>query len=183
MNRPVQISSLAVVLCIALFQPSYAQDPGISSELERTASTSPQEKADYAAGANVEMRAAVKSITKLLDAARRDSDLEALQCLTNRLTSVRALAQVSESAELSMQDSLDAGEAEKAGHEFRKIAVALHKTRQLLAEAERCTDEGGPEGSDVTTDVISGDYDDTDSLLEEVELPPLIDPDPVSPFF
>ncbi len=87
------------------------------------------------------MRNAVKAVSKMLEGARRESNVEHLQCLTNRLTAIRALVQVSETAEVAMKDALSAGESERADHEFRKIAVALTKTRQLLAEAERCMDD------------------------------------------
>jgi DNA-binding phage protein len=116
-----------------------AQEPtGVSSEVERTASTSPQEKISYAESSNNEIREAEKTISRLLEQARKDGDAEAIECLINKLTSVRALLQVSESAEVSMRDAIAAGEDEKANHEFRKIAVAVSKTRQLMAEAQRC---------------------------------------------
>ena len=136
MIRPMLIVGLVLGLG-AVPRLAFAQE-GVASELERTASTTPQEKVQYASTANQEMRDAVKHVTKLLDGARRESDVEGLQCLTNRLTSIRALLQVSEGAELAMKDALGSGEAEKANHEFRKIAVALSKSRQLMAEAERC---------------------------------------------
>ena len=132
----------AVVIAagLTLSGSAFAQDPtGIASELERTAQTSPDEKLAYAEVSNKEIEEASKQVTKLLEAARRDSDLEGLQCLTSRLTSVRALGQVSTQAEATMKSALASGETERANHEFRKIAVAVSKTRILLAEAERCT--------------------------------------------
>jgi len=160
-----------------------AQDAptGVSSEVERTASTSPQEKIAYAESSNNEIREAEKTISRLLEQARKDGDAEAIACLINKLTSVRALLQVSESAEASMRDAIAGGEEEKANHEFRKIAVAVSKTRQLLAEAQRCAAdqdlapgetyvdwEGGADG---------GEFTDTLDTIDTI-----IDPPAVSPF-
>lgn len=134
-----------------------AQEPtGVSSEVERTASTSPQEKIAYAEASNTEIREAEKQISRLLEQARKDGDAEAIECLINKLTSVRALLQVSESAEVSMRDAIAAGEEEKANHEFRKIAVAVSKTRQLLAEAQRCAADQDLESGTTLVDWESG---------------------------
>jgi len=119
---------------------SFAGKTGVAGDLERSSSTTPQEKVKYAADSNSEMRDAVKTVLKMLEGARRESNVEELQCLSNRLTSIRALAQVSEATEITMKESLAKGQQERAAYEFRKIAVALTKTRRLLAEANRCVD-------------------------------------------
>lgn len=122
--------------------PTWAQSPGggsgVTSELERTSSTSPEEKTAYAEAGNNEIAEAEKTVSKLLEAAKREGNTEAVQCITTKLTSLRALQQVSEAAEASMLEALEAGNDEKASHEFRKVAVAVSKTRMLLAEAQRC---------------------------------------------
>jgi hypothetical protein len=133
---------IVTLLSSVLIAPAMAQDPmGVSSEIERTATTSPQEKIAYAESSNQEIRDAEKQIAKLLEASRKDGDAEAIECLVNRLTSVRALLQVSESAELQMKDAIAIGDDDRANHEFRKIAVAISKTRMLLAEAQRCASD------------------------------------------
>jgi hypothetical protein len=164
--------------------PALAQETGVSGQLERSSSTSPQEKLQYAASSNAEMREAVKSVSKLLEAARRESNVERLQCLTNRLTAIRALVQVSEAAEVAMKDALNTGQAERADHEFRKIAVALTKTRQLLAEAERCMDDSGLKSGDTILQVEGGVTDEGDDTADvPVDVLDLgYDPPEASPF-
>ncbi len=147
--------------------PALAQETGVSGTLERSSSTSPQEKLAYAASSNSEMRDAVKSVSKLLEGARRESNVERLQCLSSRLNAIRALVQVSESAEIAMKDALSNGQAERADHEFRKIAVALTKTRQLLAEAERCMDESGLLSGDTILETSGGIADEGDDTQDE----------------
>ena len=149
-------------LALLAATPALAQDPGgdptgVSSELERTATTSPQEKIAYAETSNQEIRDAEKQVSRYLDQARKDGDAEAIECLVNRQTSVRALLQVSEQAEISMKDAIASGDDERANHEFRKIAVAVSKTRMLLAEAQRCaSDQQLQPGSTVTEWEVNG---------------------------
>lgn len=182
-------TALAAAAAVALpmsIAESLAQDApatGVTSELERTASTSPQEKIAYAEVSNQEIRDAEKQITRLLEQARKDNDAEAIECLVNRLTSVRALQQVSESSEVAMKDAIAAGLDEKANHEFRKIAVAISKTRMLLAEAQRCATEQQVEPGQTLVDWEA-------ALADEGDLDPLdvtdftlgLDPPQVSPF-
>lgn len=161
-----------------------AQDPtGVTSDLERTASTTPQEKIAYAEVSNQVIRDAEKQISRLLEQSRKDNDAEAIECLINRLTSVRALLQVSEQAEILMRDAIAAGLDEKADHEYRKIAVAVSKTRMLLAEAQRCATDQQVEPGQTLVDWESALADEGD--LGDIDLTDFdlgLDPPEVSPF-
>jgi len=178
---------IAFVLLVPLFSlvgEVQAQDPaGVTSDIDRTATTSPQEKIAYAEASNQEIRDAEKAISRLLEQSRKDADAEAIECLVNRLTSVRALLQVSEAAEVAMKDAIAAGTEEKANHEFRKIAVAVSKTRMLLAEAQRCASDQQVESGTTLVDWESAiaDEDDLDDLdIDDFDIG--LDPPPVSPF-
>ncbi len=176
--------AMGAILLIAAAGAASAQDPtGVSSEIERTASTSPEEKLAYADTSNSEIAEAEKQISKLLDQARKDGDAEAIECLISRLTSVRALQQVAGKAETSLEDALAAGEEEKANHEFRKIAVAVSKTRMLTAEAQRCASEQALESGTTLVNwetTLDGDDDPINEEIDEFDLYP--DPPEVSPF-
>lgn len=173
-----------LVPVLAFTSVGQAQDPtGVTSDIERTATTSPQEKIAYAETSNEEIRDAERAINRLLEQARKDGDAEAIECLVNRLTSVRALLQVSESAETAMKDAIAAGTEEKANHEFRKIAVAVSKTRMLLAEAQRCASDQQVESGTTLVDWESAiaDENDLDNLdIDDFDIG--LDPPPVSPF-
>lgn len=184
LRSPMAVLSLLAGL--ALFTPvAVAQDPGatgVTGELERLASTSPQEKLQYSADALEEMRNGVKTVTKLVETARREGNVEELQCLNGRLTAMRALLQVSEAADVTMQESLAANSAERADHEFRKVAVALAKSRQLLAEADRCTTLDETVNGDTTVRVegpLEGDDSGT-SPFDDLDIG--FDPPEASPF-
>ena len=183
------IRLLPILALLALGAPAWAQDdepePGVQGELERTASTTPQEKIDYAAKTTSELREAIREITRLVEQARRDDEVQQLQCLNSKLTSIRALLQVSETAQAAMRDALAAGEIERADHELRKIAVARTKTRQLRAEAEQCVSGEGPLKSGETQVTVETAELEDESELEEVPYDPFDignDPPEASPF-
>jgi hypothetical protein len=145
-----------------------AQDLETQGSIERLANTSPDEKMQFAASANQEMRDAVKAVSKLMDNARRESNVDKIQCVSTLLTSIRSLVQVSEQAEVAMKEALSAGEVERADHEFRKVAVALNKTRSLQADAERCGDQGGLRSGETVISVDGGVADDSDDTTDVV---------------
>lgn len=167
--------------------PVFAQEPaGVSSQLERTASTTPQEKLAFSSSANAEIAEALKTIGRLIEQSRGDANAEVLQCLTSRQTAVRALQQVSTQAEGSMQLALAAGESEKADHEYRKTAVALSKSRMMVAEANGCVSEGdlqsGQTMVDWNEDGSYADQDETQEIPNDDELDVGMDPPDISPF-
>ncbi|MFT4627792.1 MAG: hypothetical protein ACI8PZ_006479 [Myxococcota bacterium] len=177
----------AILAGVLVAQPALAQDGGIRSELERSASTSDDDKLDYAETARTEIADTLRSVTKALEGARREGDADKIQCLTSRLTSVRALQVVTDGAATSMRSAIENGEAEKADHEFRKIAVALGKTRMLSAEAQQCDSGAGVQPGETVIELLSELLSDEEivDLLEQLELDQLqfgMDPPDVSPF-
>jgi len=178
---------LLAVAALVLGGSAYAQQPttptGVSSELERTSSTTPAEKIAYAERGNQEIRDAEKQIAKLLEQARKEGgNAEAVQCVVSRLTAVRALLQVSTKAEEDMKIALQSGEEERANHEYRKIAVAVSKTRVLLAESQRCL-AGEQLESGTTLVDWEAELDDLADEWEDYEADDVFeDLPPISPF-
>lgn len=111
----------------------------------------PEQMIKFGADAIVEMRDAVKEVVKLLEIAEREKEDPRIQCLSKKLTTMRALLEVSESANASLVDAVKAGDLERAGHEFRKLRIALGKVRQFRSEADTCG--GGTTGQEGSTDV------------------------------
>lgn len=181
----VRIYKLGLVLAgaVAIATPALAQDQGIASELERVASTSPQEKIQFAEDATEEMTRAEKDVSKLLDSVRGDSGVEQLRCLNASLSSIRALLQVSEAATVAMKEALQGGEDLRAEHEFRKIAVARYKVQQLQAEAAQCINDSGLSSGDtrvVFSQELDKPIDETDEIPDDYDFG--YDPPESSPF-
>jgi hypothetical protein len=146
---------------------AYAQDtPDAVGQLESAAATTPKEKMDFATSALAEMSASEKTVRKMLEQAQKEGESAAskIQCLNNKLASIRALQEVSDGASRSMQESLAASQNELADFHYRKIAVAITKVRQFVAEAEACMGQngttGGTESIDVSGDTLAENIDD-----------------------
>ncbi len=139
-------AATAMGLAVAWIGPVHAADGGVAGADAATTTAkavvlTPEQKVDFSSSALAELRGYVKEVSRLTETARRDGNVEQLQCLTNRLTSLRALVQVTESADASMRSAVTQRSADRIDHEFRKISVAHTKSQTLASEAQRCTNE------------------------------------------
>jgi hypothetical protein len=134
--------------------PALAADPkGVSSDLTLAESTTDQEKLAYAAAAVQEIGDAERQIEKMLVQLRaKKADAENVECVVRALTLVKALKQVATTGETNLKVAVNEGNEEKAAHEWRKVGVALEKTRQLFAEAQRCSSSNDLESGTTLVD-------------------------------
>lgn len=162
---------LSIVLGALALTPAYAQEAGISGELEQSTTTTPREKAQFADGALAEIEGAVKTVETLLKDAEnaKEKNAEAIECLTRKLTPLRALAEVSRQSNNSMKQFLAANDPVHADQEFRKVAVALTKAREFLAEAQACVGDTGVQRGDSSATVTDGG----DNYVDEGDVPPI----------
>lgn len=133
--------------------PALADTPGIAGSLEQSSSTTAKEKVEFATGAVKEIDAAVATVQKLLDQATKDKNTEQVECLQRKLTPLRALAEVSKASANTLQQFIASNDAVHADLEYRKIAVALSKARDFLAEAQACVGETGARRGDAVVSV------------------------------
>lgn len=168
-----RIASLLGVVGLLVAAPALAKMPGISGELEQSATASPKEKTLFADAALAEIEDAVKSVEGLLNNAEREKDVEEIECLTRKLTPMRSLLGVSRASSTTLVQSLALNDTVHADQEYRKVAVALGKTREFLTEAQACTGDAGVERGDSTASVTdNGDNSiDADSDIPEIEVP------------
>jgi hypothetical protein len=172
--------SILVAALLLGVTPAYADTPGIEGTLEQSSTTSPKEKVEFARSAVEEIGTSVKTVEKLLEQAEKDKDEEAKECLTRKLTAMRSLFEVVKVSNNNMQQALAGSDMTHADLEFRKVAVALAKTRDFLAEAHACVGKAGAERGDSAVSINEG----PESLVDPtvVEDPPAIDlEDPISP--
>lgn len=164
---------LLLVSAFALATPAFAETVGVTGGVEQSSTTSPREKVLFADGAVSEIGAAVKTVEGLLADAEKAKNTEQIECLTRKLTPMRALSEVSSLSSNTMKQALAANDPVHADQEFRKVAVALTKTREFLAEAQACVGETGVQRGQASATVT----DNTTSLVGEgdveiVETPP-----------
>jgi hypothetical protein len=130
------------------------------------ASESPAELRAEAQSALAEIQSFVEVMASDLGDAESDRATARLECLTGKLSSTRTLNEVSQVANEEMEAALQAGEVERARHEFRKIGVALERSRQYSAEAQNCLGERGASTGVTQVDIVGlgDDRDDTEPL-------------------
>jgi len=168
--RTWQWTSLALLCGIVLVGPisAGAQSDGTLGQAEML---SDSEKTQFSMLAIEEMRTSVREVSKMLEVSEREKESSRIQCLSKKLTTMRALMEVSESANSSLGDAIKSGDSNRAAHEYRKIAIALSKVRQFRAEAEACA--GGTAAQPGATDVQVIDagmgYDGEDGFSDEID--------------
>jgi hypothetical protein len=168
-----QFASLLGVMGLLLAAPAFAQTPGITGELEQSSTTSPKEKTQFTDAALAEIEDSVKTVEALLTAAEKERNVEEIECLTRKLTPLRALLEVSRQSGNTMRQALASNDTVHADQEFRKVAVALTKAREFLAEAQACTGDTGVERGDASSTVTDNGENtiDADSDIPEIEVP------------
>lgn len=147
-----------LALSFLVVAPALADDvPEVSAALEDSSGFGPTEKLAFADAANVEITAAVAEVQELLAKAEKQDDAEAVECVTRKLLPLRALAGVANTSVATLRAAVGAGDMPHADQEFRKVAVALTKARELLAEARTCLgDDSGKAGTSAVS-VDEGD--------------------------
>lgn len=155
---------VAILAALAMPGLAHAQETSISGELERTASTTPEEKREYAEATRQALRDAVKAVTRLAETARRENELELLEGLSTKLTALQSLSEVATASADALQAALAQGETERADHELRKLAVARTKAAQLLAEAEQLAGGGALRPGETSVTVEGGVFEEESEL-------------------
>jgi hypothetical protein len=163
-------------LALSLTSPAVAQTPGITGELEQSATTSPKEKTEFADAAVAEIEGAVKTVENLLGDAEKEKNVEEMECISRKLTPLRALFEVSRQSSNTMRLSLASNDGVHAEQEFRKVAVALTKAREFLAEAQACTGDTGVERGDSSSTVTETSENPIDGDLDILDIVVSIEP-------
>lgn len=174
--------AIALTLCVALLPPvASAQGTAATGRIEQSSQTTPEEMIHHVDEALAQMRAGVAEVTELMEAAERGAQAVLIQCLSSKLTTMRALLVVSKSSGDSMKQALSTGERDLAKHEHRKVTIALSKSLQLKLAADGCQASRSA-GTGTTIDVVEGALG-TDDETEAQELEPGLDaPPPTSQF-
>jgi len=105
--------------------------------LEQESATSPREKMVFAATAIGEMYDVQTELQGWLDGAYGERRV----CLDKQVRTVDHLIDASEEASMAIPDALAEGASEVAEMEFRKVTVALGRTREVRDIASICGTE------------------------------------------
>ncbi len=122
-------------------QPNPEARGGITSEFERAAALPDAEKLERSAQYLAEMKQILGTVLKLLKEARDEKDVIKVNCVNEKLTSIKGLIRISEQADVALQEAVAKGESDTSAHEFHKLVISHQKIKILKTEAEQCVGE------------------------------------------
>ena len=142
-RRPERI--VLVVVSGFVFGTANAQSDVAKTEAElakpMVEDVSDAEKATRARSAVARMSEILSKVLKYLADARDERDVIKLNCINEKLSSIKGLLKISEQASVLLQESIVKGDGDVAQHEFEKISLALSKCEQLYSDSESCVGE------------------------------------------
>ncbi len=163
-----------------------AADPGSRSDLdfERASKLSDSQKLSLATEYLSEMRDLLSATLALLKEAREEKDVIKINCVNEKLTSIKGLLRISEQADVALQEAVAKNERDSATHEFHKVSISHQKIKTLKAEAEQCVGELAFAVGKTTVEVeVDGEAVPEDDPTN-VDLPdtPVVRPPAASPY-
>lgn len=145
--------SLALLLVLVAWGGGQASAQSAPVAVETSALGS-KEMLTGTTGAIERMRGMVGQIQDLLRKAEERGDAEGIQCVRDKLSSSRAMVDVSVLARNAMQEALAANQQGKANAEYRKVEVAQNMVDQFLAEAMSCLSDTSESSEEVLRDAV-----------------------------
>lgn len=185
-QRSLRAGGLALVLFagVGVAAVGQAEDPGVEVTIERTLDASVTDIQANAPRWVEELRESVKALTRLDEAARRGRGGSGLECVTTNLEAAKSLEQVAGAALTTIETAIAEGDQARASFEYRKIAIAVKRGRDLQAEGERCAlGEGVRDGQTrrELTGAPSDVVDETRGMKDDI-VEWAFDPPDASPF-
>ncbi|WP_224368742.1 hypothetical protein [Hyalangium versicolor] len=144
MSRSRAIALLPVLLVAGLAAAQGAgtgKAPGSDKGmpfLEKASGVKDPEKLERSSQALVGMRTALREVLEKLEEARRTKDVVKLNCVNQKLTQIKGLLRISETADVALQEAVTRQDSTSSEHEFTKVMIANQKVGQLRAETEEC---------------------------------------------
>ena len=133
---------------------------------EQASTTSPAEKAKFAAEAQDEIKQHIAHVESLLEAAQKARQQDVIECLSRKLQPMNTLAGVVKIDAESLTAAQN-GSGDDADAIFRKIAVALGKVRDFRTDADSCVgDAGADRGNSVSSMSDPDSLVDVESLID-----------------
>ena len=134
-----------------------------------------------------EMRQVLSRVLEIHQQARESRDVVKLNCVNEKLISVKGLLKISEQSYLVLQEAVSKRNLSIARHEFGKISMARKKCSQLAGESETCVGEFAVYSGDtdikveIDSEKVGGDefaLGGTIETITEAPPPPEVEPPP-----
>ena len=142
----VRIIAIGMILSLATGAFAQSDEPEpittrTAIDFGKASKLSDSDKIDTASTYLGEMKDVLSAVLDLLKDAREEKDVIKLNCINEKLTSIKGLIRISEQADITLQEAVAKGEKDTATHEFHKMAISHQKLKILKTEAEQCVGE------------------------------------------
>lgn len=176
--------AMGMVVCLSAF--AWAQDAPEEAvtDFEKAAELSDSEKLDRASSYLAEMKEVLGHVLGLLKDAREEKDVIKVNCVNEKLTSIKGLIRIAEQADITLQEAVAKGEKDTATHEYHKIAISHQKVKMLKTEAEQCVGElaFAVGKTSVEVEVDKDQVPEDDPTVVEFPETPVVRPPAASPY-
>ncbi|MEK7706164.1 MAG: hypothetical protein AAB426_14480 [Myxococcota bacterium] len=156
--------------------------PARSSLFESELDVPDHEKPGRSREAIARMREILTRVIKMLEEAREERDVVKLNCINEKLTSIKGLLRIAEQSDVLLQEALARRDTEISSHEFEKIMIANQKCGQLATESEGCVGELAVYAGDTEVEVVIEDMPEGDSSDNMGGVPIITRPPAASPY-
>lgn len=133
---------LLAVPGLAQAQEDPAPSTATSSEISGQDLTSPQKSA-FSDKAVDELDVLMKRVLKMIEEAGKKKDIILLNCLNDKLLSLRGLHKVAVDAQIGLAEAIARENVDLEEHNFRKTFISLDQGRIVAAEANACVGQVG----------------------------------------
>jgi hypothetical protein len=149
--------SVPQLLCAFVMMAMVGQTAMAQSSVRAPGLDIPQERwLSYSEEALDEMRTILKKAMQMLADARKSNDAVRLNCVNEKVTSMKGILRVSEDADLALQENMATNAIEKAKKELAKIRIGRTKLKEALTGANTCS---GSEASYVGATTVEIEMD------------------------
>jgi hypothetical protein len=101
------------------------------------------QKITFAEKTSAELDGRVKRILKMIETASKRKDIILLNCLNDKLLSLRGLFKVSVDAQQGLAEAIARENVDLEEHNFRKVFIARDQGEIVVAEADACVGQVG----------------------------------------
>jgi hypothetical protein len=176
----------AVAASMSLATAALAQTPSIDRTYEGAEKLSTNEKIELASKSIQQMKEVLAASLERLKTAREERDMVRVNCVSDRLATLKGLLKISEQAEVGLREAAARKDAELVNHEFTKISLARARAENLRVQVDACIGEANFYTGDLQSEMNVDDdiRDDDPSLINEDLLPfsePIEPPDRLPP--
>jgi hypothetical protein len=159
-----------------------AQD-GVKGSMSRLTGMSDAAKQEYAVDVAAELADTLKQAERLMSAAEKSGDQEAIDCLQPKVVALRSLGQVATAASASVPGLIASGNTSMLDSTMRQVAVLDSRADGLLVESQGCvagnsdalgTDNLSVEGDALADQELNTDVPETLTWTDPPEASPFL---------